>query len=167
MSTDTILLAEDDPNDVILFQRAMERASLDVDSLKVVQDGEQAISYLSGQGVYADRDLYPLPALLLLDLKMPRKSGLEVLSWLRKQPQLRYLIVVFFTSSNSTEDVRLAYDAGANSYLVKPVDFTEMVEMIRNVCFYWLELNEKFPLSAASASSEGGRKPNGHWEVAS
>jgi len=78
-----------------------------------------------------------LPVLLLLDLKMPRKCGLEVLSWLRKQPQLRYLIVVFFTSSNSTEDVRLAYDAGANSYIVKPVDFTEMVEMIRNVTFYW------------------------------
>jgi len=150
MSKGTILLAEDDPNDVILFQRAMERASLSVDSLKVVPDGEKAISYLSGQGIYADRDLYPLPALLLLDLKMPRKSGLEVLSWLRKQPQLRYLIVVFFTSSNSSEDVRLAYDAGANSYLVKPVDFTEMVEMIRNVTFYWLEINEKLPLSGVA-----------------
>ena len=147
MSKGTILLAEDDPNDVILFQRAMERASLSADSLKAVGDGEKAISYLSGQGIYADRDLYPLPALLLLDLKMPRKSGLEVLSWIRKQPQLRYLIVVFFTSSNSSEDIRLAYEAGANSYLVKPVEFTEMVEMIRNVTFYWLEMNEKLPLS--------------------
>ena len=150
MSTDTILLAEDDPNDVILFQRAMDRASLNTDSLKVVQDGEQAISYLSGEGIYADRDLYPLPALLLLDLKMPRKSGLEVLSWVRKQPQHRYLIVVFLTSSNRSEDVRLAYDAGANSYLVKPVEFTEMVEMIRNVTFYWLEINEKLPLSGVA-----------------
>src|SRR3989454_7510757 len=121
MSTGTILLAEDDPNDVILFQRAMGRASLSADSMKVVPDGEQAISYLSGQGVHADRDLYPLPALLLLDLKMPRKSGLEVLSWLRKQPQLRHLIVVFLTSSNSAEDIRLAYEAGANSYLVKQI----------------------------------------------
>ena len=167
MNTGAILLAEDDSNDVILFQRAMERASLDADSLKVVQDGEQAISYLSGQGIYADRDLYPLPALLLLDLKMPRKSGLEVLSWLRKQPQLRCLIVVFLTSSNNVEDVRLAYETGANSYLVKPVEFTEMVEMIRTVSLYWLKLNEKLPLSAASASSEGGRKSNGFWEVAS
>jgi CheY-like chemotaxis protein len=150
MRTGTILLAEDDPNDVILFQRAMERASLSADSLKVVRDGEKAISYLSGQGIYADRDLYPLPALLLLDLKMPRKSGPEVLSWLRKQPQLRYLIVVFFTSSNNSEDVRLAYDAGANSYLVKPVEFTEMVEMIRKVTFYWLEINEKLPLSGVA-----------------
>jgi CheY-like chemotaxis protein len=150
MSKGTILLAEDDPNDVILFQRAMERASLSADSLKVVRDGEKAISYLSGQGIYADRDLYPLPALLLLDLKMPRKSGPEVLLWLRKQPQLRYLIVVFFTSSNNSEDVRLAYDAGANSYLVKPVEFTEMVEMIRNVIFYWLEINEKLPLSGVA-----------------
>ena len=161
MSTDTILLAEDDPNDVILFQRAMEMASLSADSLTVVRDGEKVISYLSGQGIYADRDLYPLPALLLLDLKMPRKSGLEVLSWLRKQPQLRYLIVVFLTSSNRSEDVRLAYDAGANSYLVKPVEFIEMVEMIRNVSLYWLEMNEKLPLSGASASSEGGSKSNG------
>ena len=149
MSKGTILLAEDDPNDVILFQRAMERASLSVDSLKVVRDGEKAISYLSGQGLYADRDLYPLPALLLLDLKMPRKSGPEVLSWIRKQPQLRYLIVVFLTSSNSSDDVRLAYEAGANSYLVKPVEFTEMVEMIRHVTFYWLEMNVKLPLSGA------------------
>ena len=149
MSKGTILLAEDDPNDVILFQRAMERASLSVDSLKVVRDGEKAISYLSGQGLYADRDLYPLPALLLLDLKMPRKSGPEVLSWIRKQPQFRYLIVVFLTSSNSSDDVRLAYEAGANSYLVKPVEFTEMVEMIRHVTFYWLEMNVKLPLSGA------------------
>jgi len=149
MSKGTILLAEDDPNDVILFQRAMERASLSVDSLKVVRDGEKAISYLSGQGLYADRDLYPLPTLLLLDLKMPRKSGPEVLSWIRKQPQLRYLIVVFLTSSNSSDDVRLAYEAGANSYLVKPVEFTEMVEMIRHVTFYWLEMNVKLPLSGA------------------
>ena len=167
MRTGTILLAEDDPNDVILFQRAMERASLSADSLKVVRDGEKAISYLSGQGIYADRDLYPLPALLLLDLKMPRKSGPEVLSWLRKQPQLRYLIVVFLTSSDSAEDVRLAYEAGANSYLVKPVEFTEMVELIKNVSFYWLELNEKIPLSGALASSEGGRKSNGISEPVS
>ena len=149
MRTGTILLAEDDPNDVILFQRAMERASLSADSLKVVRDGEKAISYLSGQGLYADRDLYPLPTLLLLDLKMPRKSGPEVLSWIRKQPQLRYLIVVFLTSSNSSDDVRIAYEAGANSYLVKPVEFTEMVEMIRHVTFYWLEMNVKLPLSGA------------------
>ena len=167
MSKGTILLAEDDPNDVILFQRAMDRASLSADSLKVVQDGEQAISYLSGQGIYADRELYPLPALLLLDLKMPRKSGLEVLSWVRKQSQHRYLTVVFLTSSNSAEDIRLAYEAGANSYLVKPVEFTEMVEMIRNVGLYWLELNEKLPPSAASAPGEGRRSSNGYSEVAS
>ena len=166
MSARTILLAEDDQNDVILFQRAMDRASLSTDSLKVVRDGEKAISYLSGQGLYADRDLYPLPTLLLLDLKMPRKSGPEVLSWIRKQPQLRYLIVVFLTSSNSSDDVRLAYEAGANSYLVKPVEFTEMVEMIRHVTFYWLEMNEKLPLPGASASSKGGRKSDSFSGVA-
>jgi CheY-like chemotaxis protein len=167
MSKGTILLAEDDPNDVVLFQRAMERAFLRLDSLKVVRDGEEAISYLSGQGIYADRDLHPLPALLLLDLKMPRKSGLEVLSWIRKQPQLRYLIVVFLTSSNSYDDIRLAYETGANSYLVKPVEFTEMVEMIRNVSIYWLEINEKLPLTGTMPSGEGGSKSAGNPEDAS
>jgi CheY-like chemotaxis protein len=161
MSTGTILLAEDDPNDVILFQRAMERASLSAYSLQVVRDGEEAISYLSGKSVYADRDRYPLPALVLLDLKMPRKSGLEVLSWLRRQPQLRHLIVVFLTSSNCEDDIRLAYDAGANSYLMKPAEFTEMVEMIRKASVYWLELNQRIPAFATAASSEGGRKSNG------
>jgi len=167
MSSGSILLAEDDPNDVILFQRAMERASLSADSLKVVRDGEEALSYLSGQAIHADRSLYPLPALLLLDLKLPRKSGLEVLSWIRKQPQLRCLIVVFLTSSNSAEDIRLAYEAGANSYLVKPVEFTEMVEMIRTIKSYWLEMNEKFPLSDASASDERAIRSAGFSEPAS
>ena len=139
----------------------MGRASLSAYSLRVVRDGEEAIAYLSGQAAYADRDRYPLPALVLLDLKMPRKSGLEVLSWLRKQPNLRHLIVVFLTSSNNAEDVRLAYEAGANSYLVKPVEFTEMVEMIRNAGIYWLEFNQRLPLLAAAASGEGGRSANG------
>jgi len=159
MSAGTILLAEDDPNDVILFQRALERASLNAGSLTVVRDGEEAISYLSGQGSFADRGRYPLPTLLLLDLKMPRKSGLEVLSWLRKQPLLRYLIVVFLTSSNSSEDIRLAYEAGVNSYLVKPVEFTEMVDMVRNLHRYWLEFNESLPASGAPPSA--GKKNNG------
>src|SRR5262245_29179549 len=157
MSDGTILLAEDDPNDVILFQRAMGRASLGAYSLQVVRDGEEAISYLNGQSAYANRNRYPLPALLLLDLKMPRKTGLEVLSWLRRQPQLRHLTVVFLTSSNSAEDIRLAYEAGANSYLVKPVEFMELVEMIRNVIVYWLDFNQRLPLSAVAASNEAGR----------
>ena len=166
MSAGTILLAEDDPNDVILFQRAMDRASLSAGSLKVVRDGEEAISYLCGKGIYADRQLYPLPALLLLDVKMPRKSGLEVLMWLRKQAQLRCLVVVFMTSSNSSEDVRLAYEAGANSYLVKPVEFTEMVKMIKNVSFYWLEMNQKLP-PGRLLSSAYGRDAFGNSENAS
>jgi len=97
-----------------------------------------------------------LPTLLLLDLKMPRKSGLEVLSWLRKQPSLRCLIVVILTSSNNSEDIRLAYEAGANSYLVKPVDFTAMVEMIRAASSYWLQMNENLPLAGGSASFDVG-----------
>src|SRR5438093_7191297 len=121
MRTSTILLAEDDPNEVLLLQRALVKASLTTDSLKVVSDGEDAMAYLSVQGIYADRGRYPLPALLLLDLKMPRKSGFEVLSWLRKQPQLRYLAAVVLSSSNNHHDVRLAYELGANSYLMKPV----------------------------------------------
>lgn len=138
----TILLVEDDPNDVLLIQRAFRRANL-VNPLQVVQDGEAAVLYLGGQGSYADRDRYPLPILILLDLKLPRLSGLEVLEWLRQQPRLKRLPVVVLTSSRENVDVNRAYDLGANSYLVKPVAFDGLMEMVRTLNQYWLILNEK------------------------
>lgn len=138
----TLLLVEDDPNDVMLFRRAKDKSNL-VNPLQVVEDGEAAVAYLSGQGTYADRNRYPLPALVLLDLKLPRKSGLEVLAWLRQQPGLQRLPVVVLTSSRESLDVGRAYDLGANSYLVKPVAFDSLLEMVKALGLYWLILNEK------------------------
>ena len=138
----SILLVEDDPNDIILIKRAFEKTRI-TNPLQVVEDGEEAISYLAGKGRYADREKYPLPMLLLLDLKLPRKSGHEVLEWLRQQPILKRLTVVVLTSSQQSSDINRAYDLGANSYLVKPVTFDALVEIVKTLNLYWLLLNEK------------------------
>jgi CheY-like chemotaxis protein len=103
----------------------------------------EAISYLAGKGSYGDREKYPLPMLILLDLKLPRKSGHEVLAWLRQQPILKRLTVVVLTSSQQARDINTAYDLGTNSYLVKFVTFDALVEMVKTVDCYWLILNEK------------------------
>jgi len=145
-----ILLVEDDPNDVLLIQRAFQKAGLR-NALKVVRDGEQAIEYLSGKGNYSQRDRYPLPFLVLLDLKMPGTDGFEVLEWVRSEPTLKRLLVVVLTSSNLQADVDRAYETGANSYLVKPVEFDQMVNMIKRFEAYWTEIN-RVPTTAASAS---------------
>jgi CheY-like chemotaxis protein len=137
-----ILLVEDDPNDVLLIRRAFSRAKL-LSSLHVVNDGDSAVDYLTGADQYGDRDLHPLPALILLDLKLPRRSGLEVLEWLKQQPELRRLPVVILTSSRENIDVNRAYDLNANSYLVKPIAPDALLEMVKMLDLYWLTLNEK------------------------
>jgi CheY-like chemotaxis protein len=136
-----ILVVDDDPNDLVLLQRAFQKAR-QTSPLHFAKDGEEAIAYLSGQGGYGDRHQHPLPALVLLDLKMPRKSGLEVLAWIRQQPVLKRLIVVMLTSSNQSSDVNRAYESGANSYLVKPAGFDTLLELVKNLDRYWLALNE-------------------------
>ncbi len=137
-----ILLVEDDPNDVALIQRAFDNARV-ANSLCVLDDDEQALGYLRGTGRHADRKAHPLPIMLLLDLKLPRTSGLEVLAWIRSQPDLKRLPVVVLTSSRQSADINRAYDLGVNFYLVKPVDFASLVEMVKAVDLYWLLLNEK------------------------
>lgn len=139
---ETILLIEDDDNDILLVRRALEKARL-VNSLQVVSDGEEAVAYLSGAGKYADRRRYPLPALVLLDLKLPRRSGFEVLAWLRKQPGLKRTRVVVLTSSRNGTDVNRAYELGANSYLVKPVRFEDLVDLLKMVHLYWMVVSER------------------------
>ena len=139
----TILLVEDDPNDILLTQRAFSKANLKKASLQVITDGDSALAYLSGEGEYSDRDRYPLPIVMLLDLKLPRRSGHEILAWLRPQPELKRLPVVVLTSSNHRSDVDQAYDLGANSYLVKPIGLTALVEVVQTLNLYWLLLNEK------------------------
>jgi CheY-like chemotaxis protein len=142
-----ILLAEDDPNDVLLIQRALQMSNI-ANPLQVVRDGADAVAYLNGDLQYADRERFPLPVLLVMDLKMPRKSGLEVLEWLRQQSGgLRRLPVVVLTSSNQSPDINRAYDLGVNSYLVKPAGFDSLVELVKNLDMYWLILNEKPELS--------------------
>ncbi len=142
-----LLLVEDDPNDVMLFRRAKDKAKL-ANPLHVVSDGNAAIAYLSDQSQYADRNTHPFPTMMLLDLKLPRKPGLEVLDWLRQQQDIhRRLPVVVMTSSKESADVGKAYDLGANSYLVKPVAFDTLLAMVRALGMYWLILNEnpEFP----------------------
>ena len=146
-----ILLVEDDDNDVVLIQHAFKKAGLK-ESLKVVRSGEQAIEYLSGEGDYADRDRFPLPFLLLLDLKMPGTNGFEVLQWVRAEPDLKRLLVVVLTSSNLQADVDRAYELGANSYLVKPVELAQMVHMVQRFEAYWTELN-RTPTSPSPAKA--------------
>jgi len=139
-SKQVILHVEDDPNDVLLVGLAFRKPGVGI-SLQVVNDGEQAVQYLSGQGAYADRHAFPIPALVLLDVKLPRRSGLEVLSWVRGCEQLRRLPIVMLTSSNQSADVNRAYDLMANSYLVKPSALEDLVELIKKITGYWLELN--------------------------
>ena len=146
----TVLLVEDDPDDVLLVQRAFRKLGGQAVPLSLVGDGEQAVAYLAGQGAYADRASHPLPALLLLDLKLPRRSGFEVLEWLRAQPGLRRLPVVVLTGSREMTDVDRALDLGANSYLVKPVGFDALLEIVRLLDLYWLTHNEKPTLTPPS-----------------
>src|SRR6266487_2461384 len=117
-----ILVAEDLDDDVQILKRAFIRAGVNV-PLRFVTDGQKVIDYLKGDGAFANRTDYPMPTLLLLDLKMPGLHGFDVLEWLRLQPGLRRLLVVVFTSSSQPEDVNRAFELGANSYLVKPAGF--------------------------------------------
>ncbi|MBD2777618.1 response regulator [Iningainema tapete] len=146
-AANTILLVEDDPNDILLTQRAFRKANLINTALQVVTDGDAAVAYLSGTGDYADRDRYPFPMLILLDLKLPRRSGHEILLWLRQQPELKRLPVIILTSSKQNNDINQAYDLGANSYLVKPVGLNPLIDVVQNLNLYWLLLNEKPEIS--------------------
>jgi len=144
-----ILVVEDREDDVLLIQKAFERARITT-TLHVVRDGEEAIAYLSGIGKYSNRNEYPLPWLLLLDLKMPRVDGFEVLQWVRKQQGFGLLIVVVLTSSEQLKDVNLAYQYGANSFMVKPLDFEDATNLATLINTYWLQHN-RFPAATRQA----------------
>jgi len=137
----TILLVEDDADDVLLIQRAFRRAKI-ANPIQVVSDGDEAVAYLSGAGRYGDRRQFPLPVLILLDLKLPRRSGFEVLEWLRGQSGLKRTPVLVLTSSKETVDVNRAYELGANSYLLKPVTFRALQEIMKAINLYWLVFSE-------------------------
>src|SRR5258708_993633 len=135
-----ILVAEDREDDIVLIRRAFTRARV-VNPIHVVRDGEEAVAYLKGEGKFTNRAEYPLPELLLLDLKMPRMNGFEVLRWVREQPNLRALRVVVLTSSEDIRDVNLAYQLGANSFLVKPGEFERFVDLSHALSGYWIWMN--------------------------
>ncbi len=138
-----ILLVDDETNDQLLMQRAFKIAQLQ-HPVFTVSDGDQAVLYLSGKGVYADRDLFPLPVMILLDLKMPCRTGLEVLEWIRRQPApLKRIPVIIMTSSGQEIDINRAYEMGANSYIVKPITFDRLLETIKGIENYWFTLSER------------------------
>ena len=143
-----ILLVEDNPDDVLLLEHAFKKVGWS-SALKIVRNGEQAIAYLGGTGVYTDRQQYPFPFLVLLDLRMPGTDGFDVLQWARAQPSLKRLLSVVLTSSNVQADVDRAYELGANSYLVKPVAIEEMANLIQRFQAYWAEIN-RTPTAPAS-----------------
>lgn len=128
----TILHVEDDPNDTLLLEHACRKAGIVFD-LQAVNDGDQAMDYLRGANAFSDRKKHPMPKLILLDLKMPRVSGFDVLAWLRADDTFRQLPVVVLTSSNHDADIKRAYDLGAKSYLVKPVGFEALVELVKTL----------------------------------
>jgi CheY-like chemotaxis protein len=136
-TSDIILYAEDDDNDAFLFQRAFGQAGVS-HRLVIVEDGKTAIEYIAGNGAYTDRAKHPLPCLALLDLNMPGISGIEVLKWIRANPDSSDLPVIVLSSSNQDGDVHRAYLQGANSYLVKPSKLEDMVIMARAIKDYWL-----------------------------
>jgi two-component system, response regulator len=144
MKDKTILLVEDNPDDVKLTLRAFKKCNI-ANKVVVAGDGVEALDYLFGTGVYAGRDLSDRPAVVLLDLKLPKIDGLEVMRQMRADRRTRRLPVVVLTSSKEEQDVVSSYDLGANSYIRKPVDFDQFSEAVRQLGLYWLLLNEPPP----------------------
>ena len=141
MSDRVILLVEDNPDDELLTLRALKKNNI-LNKVVILRDGAETLDYLFCQGAYAQRDPDDLPQIVLLDLKLPKVSGLEVLKQLRANRHTKCLPVVILTSSKEQQDVISGYELGANSYIRKPVDYTEFTEAVRQLGLYWLILNE-------------------------
>jgi CheY-like chemotaxis protein len=147
-----ILLVEDNPSDIKLTQRAFQYYRI-ANDLVAAEDGQEALDYLYGTGKYAGRDLGPMPALVLLDLKLPKVDGLEVLRRIRADERTKLIPVVVLTTSKEERDLVESYRLGANSYVRKPVDFSQFAEAVRELGLYWMVLNEPPPVCEA-----GGKK---------
>ena len=145
MDENVILLVEDNPDDEALTLRALKKNNI-VNQVVVVRDGAEALEYLFATGKYSDRDVNQMPQVILLDLKLPKIDGLEVLRQLRANELTKLLPVVILTSSNEEQDRFRGYDLGANSYVRKPVDFNNFIEAVRQLGLYWLVFNERPPV---------------------
>ena len=132
----TILLVEDDENDAELMKMAFEKNKI-LNPVQWVRDGLEAVGYLNGEGVYADRTKYPFPEVLLLDLKMPRMTGLELLAWISEHPDFKVIPTIIMTSSRQELDVEKAYQLGANTYMTKPCSLDELAQMVKTTHEYW------------------------------
>ncbi len=139
-----ILLVEDDEDAVFLMKRALKDANIS-NPLHLVEDGQQAVEYLMGDGKFSDRAQYPVPAVIFLDLKLPLKSGHDVLAWLRGQERFDQVVVVVLTASEEPSDIQKSYHLGANSYLIKPPTAEELLDLAKAFKWYWLEYNEFEP----------------------
>jgi two-component system, response regulator len=145
MKQKAILLVEDNPSDIDLTKRALAKSRI-ANELVVVEDGQEALDYIFGTGNHAGRDALPSLAVVLLDLKLPKVSGLDVLKRIRADARTKRLPVVILTSSKEEQDIANCYDHGANSYIQKPVDFSQFAVAIENLGLYWLLLNEPPPM---------------------
>jgi CheY-like chemotaxis protein len=146
-TTSVILLVEDEPDSVFFFEHAMKKAEIE-NPLQVAKDGRGALDYLEGVGEFANRQKHPLPGLVILDLKLPRATGFEVLQQLRQRPETRRTIVLMLTSSASDDDIAKAYALGANSYLVKPIQLQELEKIVQAIKTFWLTHNQPPPRGA-------------------
>lgn len=144
MKSKIILLVEDNPSDVGLTRRALEKSHI-INKLVAVEDGQEALDYLLGGDPLTSPKMNELPALILLDLKLPKVDGLQVLRQIRANERTHRLPVVILTTSSEEQDIAQSYDLGANSYIRKPVDFTQFVQAVQNLGLYWLVLNEPAP----------------------
>ncbi|EEF59550.1 response regulator [Pedosphaera parvula] len=136
LENSTILLVEDDENDVFFFKRAFLLSGLS-NPLQVAENGENAIAYLSGAEAYADREKFPIPMLIVMDIKMPRINGFEVLEWLRNRPELKHIPVVMLSSSSTESDKERARELGAAAYVSKPMEAKELQRINRIIVEYW------------------------------
>ena len=137
-----ILIVEDNPNDAEMALRALQKNKL-TNKVKVVEDGEKALNFIFARGEFADRKNIPYPKIVLLDLKLPKVDGLEVLRAIKSDPDTKIIPVIVLTSSKEESDIVESYRLGVNSYIVKPVDFDKFVEAVRNLGLYWLLLNQQ------------------------
>ena len=139
--TPTLLVVEDNEDDIFFMERIFKQMGARCD-LKFVRDGVEAVEYLSGKGRFEDRVKNPLPTIILMDLKMPRMNGFEVLEWMQKQPEIKLIPTIVVTSSTMQEDVTRAYRAGANAVMNKPVDKDSLLQMLKSFHIYWTDYVE-------------------------